>query len=117
MMTPERRELLVRKFLRLGRSLEGVLPGKEPRAESEMARLVSAFDRELLEIAATAAGNAELQLAAWLRDLASLPAGSTINKEFTWIKVSFQLLPRTRGNFVLSAPTYPIPGRPLTRNE
>jgi hypothetical protein len=117
MITPERRELLVRKFLRLGRSLEGALPGKEPRAESEMARLVSAFDRQLLEIAASATGDAELQLAAWLRDLASLPAGSTINKEFTWIRVSLQLLPRTRGSFVLDAPTYPIPGRPLTRNE
>ena len=116
-MTPARRELLVRKFVRLGRSLEGVLPGKEPRAESEMARLVSAYDRELLEIAASASGNAELQLAAWLRDLASLPVGSTITKEFSWIKVSLQRLPRPRGSFVLNAPTHPIPEHLLTRND
>jgi hypothetical protein len=109
--------MLVRKFIRLGRALEGVLPGEDPRAESEMGRLVSTFDRELLEISASAAGAPELQLAAWLRDLASLPAGSKITKDFSWIRVSLQLLPRPRGSFVLEPPTYPIPGRPTIRNE
>lgn len=109
MITPARRALLVQKFIRIGQSLERVLPGENPRAESEMARLVSDSDRDLLEIASTAAGDVELQLAQWLRDLASLPAGSTFTRELSWIRIRMSLLPRPRGSFVLDAPAYPIP--------
>ena len=108
MIPPTRREALVRKFIRLGRSLERALPGERPQAESEIAKLVNSSDRELLEIAATAAGDAELQMAAWLKDLASLPTGSTITREFPWIRVSLCLLPRPRGSFVLDAAAYPV---------
>lgn len=104
-----RRESLVRKFIRLGRALEGALPGERPQAEARIGQLVGSYDRELLEIAATAAGDAELQLAAWLRDLASMPNGATIGKELSWIRVSMRLLPRPRGSFLLGRATYSVP--------
>jgi hypothetical protein len=115
MIPPSRRTIIVQKFIRIGRSLEQVLPGENPRAESEMASLVSKSDRDLLEIAATASDDVELQLANWLRDLASLPAGSTIRRELLWIRIRLNLLPRPRGSFVLDAPAYPIPEDTVTR--
>lgn len=109
--------MLVRQFIRLGRSLERALPGERPRAEREMARLVSTFERELLQIATTAVDDMELQLAAWLRDLASLPTGTTISREFPWIRASLRMLPRPRGSYVLEDPAYPLPDKPLTSDS
>lgn len=115
-MPPATRERLVREFIRLALPLVGASPGKKLRAESEMARLISTFDRELLQIAATTAEDPEFQMAAWLRNLASLPAGSTISRETARIRISLGLLPRPRGSFVLEHPVFPIPENPQTKD-
>ena len=116
MMSPDKRRKIVRAFIQLGRVLELVVPGEIPSAENEMAMLVRTFDRELFHIAATAEGDEELQLAAWLKNLASLPNGSTGRSEYTWIRASLSLSPRPRGSGVLEAAVY-LPSRRLEVSE
>lgn len=90
--------------------MELALPGEFPRAESEMAKLVGRFDRELLQIAATAESGAELQLAAWLGNLASLPSGSARRSEYAWIRCALNQVPRPRGSCVLEQSVSLSPG-------
>lgn len=71
-----------------------------------MAKLVQSFDRELLQIAATANGDAELQLAAWLKNLASLPNGGESRPEYAWIRSCLNQLPRPRGSYLLEAAVF-----------